>query len=134
MTACQVTKSDVTGNTELPEPIRSLPKVTMVCIELQPGGEFRVDRFGLPFANPQHSSDGWINRNTPIIGGVDLLSLLRRRRLTLLVAKAPISVHFRAGEPDDVFRYPFAYPSPDTVGAASISLLGEVIEKAKVCV
>ncbi|KAK3342260.1 hypothetical protein B0H65DRAFT_467756 [Neurospora tetraspora] len=61
-------------------------------------------------AREKDPNDDWINQNMPIIGGLDLLSLLRRRSLTFLVNKAEQSVQFGKVEMPAPFRYPFDYP------------------------
>lgn len=103
----KITKDDVSGNTDLPDSIRALPKLTRVCVDLVEGGVFTVQGYGIPFANPGHASDGWINRNAPIIGGMDLLSILRSSSLTFLAAKALPSVQFGKVSMPPPFVYPY---------------------------
>ncbi|KAK3386396.1 P-loop containing nucleoside triphosphate hydrolase protein, partial [Sordaria brevicollis] len=105
-----INKEDYTGNHELPEKIRNLPAVTKVSVVLVDGCELSVEGFGMPFANPGHPSEDWIHHNKPIVGDVDLLSLLRSRAFTFLTAKPKKSVQFGNLQPWS-FRYPFAYPS-----------------------
>lgn len=128
-----VAKSDISGSSELPEPIRAFPKLTCVRVDLLAGGEFSVEGFGLPFANPGHSSDDWINGFKPIIGGLDLLSLLRRRSLTFLVSKAEQSVQFGKVSMPAPFRYPFDYPFSSGNESFNIESFGDMIEENMVC-
>lgn len=103
----KITKDDVSGNTDLPDSIRVLPNLTRVRVNLVEGGAFTVQGYGIPFANPGHASDDWINCNAPIIGGMDLLSILRSQSLTFLVAKPQPVVHLGkvAMPPPSVYPY-----------------------------
>jgi hypothetical protein len=122
----------VSGDASLPESLRTLPKLTRVRIELLEGGEFTVEGFGLPFAHPGHPSDAWINQNAPIIGGVDLLSLLRRRTITFLVSKPLGSVQFGKVSLPEPFRYPFDYPFAHAEKTFFIDDFRDMVETNKV--
>ncbi|KAK4184092.1 hypothetical protein QBC35DRAFT_477596 [Podospora australis] len=105
-----VAVQNVTGKEELPEQLRNLPKLSSVRIDLADGAEFTVEGFGAPFANPGYASDDWLNRHRPIVGSLDLVSLLRRRSLLFLIPSVearnvPVAASSRA--PLKPFRYPF---------------------------
>ncbi|KAK3487623.1 uncharacterized protein B0T23DRAFT_363679 [Neurospora hispaniola] len=106
-----ISMRDISNSVELPQQIQELSAVTQIDIQLHEGSKFLVEGFGLPFANPGHASDGWINENTPIVGKTDLLGLLSGSRLTLLVAKLELRIEFGRHQPE-LFRYPFDYPFP----------------------
>ncbi|KAB5549643.1 P-loop containing nucleoside triphosphate hydrolase protein [Coniochaeta sp. 2T2.1] len=106
----QVTVEDVNGHAELPEPLRVLPRLSSLRVDLLDGGEFTIEGFGLPFANPGHDSEDWLNRFKPIIGGLDLLSLLRRRSLTFLVPTRSKAVAITKAATYAPFTFPYDYP------------------------
>ncbi|EGO58975.1 hypothetical protein NEUTE1DRAFT_145077 [Neurospora tetrasperma FGSC 2508] len=106
-----ISMRDISNSVELPQQIQELSPVTQIDIQLHNGSRFLVEGFGLPFANPSHASDGWINENTPIISKTDLLGLLSSSRLTLLITKLESRIEFGRHQPE-LFRYPFDYPFP----------------------
>jgi hypothetical protein len=75
----------VSGNSELPDPLRQVKPISLLRVNINDDAQITVCGFGLLFSNPGHESDAWINRSAPISGGLDLVSLLRRRTFVILV-------------------------------------------------
>ncbi|KAI5464674.1 hypothetical protein BGZ63DRAFT_451852 [Mariannaea sp. PMI_226] len=48
-------------------------------------GFSEVEGFGLPFANPGHPSEAWLNHNGPIVGTTTLLDIVEQREFTFVV-------------------------------------------------
>lgn len=109
-----MTAEDINGHDELPEALRSLDRLCSLRIDLLDGGEFTVEGFGLPFANPGHPSHDWINSYKPIIGDLDLLSLLRRRSIHFLLPQKKWKLEVGRQLSKTPFRYPVEYPFGET--------------------
>lgn len=102
---------------ELPDATRSrFPSTKKDCsiVSLCLGdGQVEVRGFGMPFANPGHPSEGWINRNEPIVGGPNdpsftLLGILQLRSF-IFVVQVPSAIVDRLFN-KDVLPPPFGYP------------------------
>ncbi|KAK3386384.1 hypothetical protein B0T20DRAFT_491693, partial [Sordaria brevicollis] len=106
----RITVRDITNDEELPGPIRAVANATCVTIDLLGDAKFSIDGFGIPFSNPGHPSDDWINRDAPINGGMSLLGLLRSRSLTFIVGKVSVAVPINKRDLDPLFGYPYPYP------------------------
>lgn len=61
----------------------------------------------MPFANPGHPSHDWINHDSEIIGGMNLLNILRSRSLTFLVPKLMIAIKWGKWQVAPPLRYPY---------------------------
>lgn len=57
-------------------------------VALKEGSKITVNGFGLPFSNPGHPSEGWLNEDKPIEGGITLQNLLGQRSFHLIVQSA----------------------------------------------
>lgn len=110
----KLTWEDVVGRAELPEALRNLSKLCSLRIDLLDGGEFTVEGFGAPFANPGHPSEDWIYKNRPIVGDLDLLSLLRRRSLLFLIPQEQRKLAVGKQLTKMPFRFPVDYPFGET--------------------
>ncbi|KAL6824147.1 WD40-repeat-containing domain protein [Trichoderma camerunense] len=72
-----------------PALVKSLPergsKFSVFEIDVKDGSDPVVIDFGLPFDNPGHPSDGWINNSQPIAGNHTLLDVLSQRTFRFVV-------------------------------------------------
>lgn len=82
--------------------------LSLVQVSLQDGSEVTVEGYGLPFANPGHPSEGWLNKMSPIIGGKTLVDIIEQRRFTFVVHK-PCDV-LRRDWHENQMPAPFCYP------------------------
>ena len=96
----------MTGS-QAPEPFRSPKKLSRLQLELHPGAEFKIEGYGMPFANPGHPSHTWINHEAPIVGDLTLVDLLQQRRLVLFVNGTEAYLTWKL---DQTLPQPFSYP------------------------
>ncbi|RSM18554.1 hypothetical protein CDV31_002690 [Fusarium ambrosium] len=82
--------------------------LSIVRVSLKPGSEVTVEGYGLPFANPGHPSEGWLNKLEPIVGDKTLVDILMQRDFTFIVHK-PSHV-LRRDWNEDQLPPPFSYP------------------------
>lgn len=82
--------------------------LSIVRVSLHPGSEVAVEGYGLPFANPDHPREGWLNRLEPIVGDKTLVDILNQRDFTFIVHK-PSDV-LRRDWNEDQLPPPFSYP------------------------
>lgn len=96
-----------------PALVKSLPeggsKFSVFEIDVKDGSDPVVIDFGLPFDNPGHPSDGWINNSQPIAGNHTLLDALSQRTFRFVVdsplEKIPKSFVLEYIPPS--FNYPY---------------------------
>ena len=74
----------MTGSQAL-EVLKGTKRLSRLQLELHPGAEFKIEGYGMPFANPGLPSHAWVNDEAPIVGNLTLLDLLQQRRLVLFV-------------------------------------------------
>jgi hypothetical protein len=55
-------------------------------VVLEDEAKVTVLGFGMPFSNPGHASEDWIQQNKPMIGKHSLVEVLERRSFTFIVA------------------------------------------------
>lgn len=97
--------------------------MSLVRIDLNDDAQLSVCGFGLPFSNPDHDADAWINRHAPIAGDLDLVSLLRRRTFNILVARnEPVMT-----QDLNVIAEPFRFPYGEDL-TFDVARFGESIE------
>lgn len=77
-------------------------------VDLSDDSEVHVTGFGMPFANPGHPSDGWINRGQPIVGKHTLIDILEQRSFHFVVASS--ANDFQTSWTQKRLRRPFSYP------------------------
>lgn len=81
----------------------------MFEIDLKGGADPLVHHFGMPFDNPGHPSDGWINHSQPIAGNYFLLDALSQRTFRFVV-DSPVESIPKSFVPEHMpspFRYPY---------------------------
>jgi len=99
---------DVAGSGDLSPGLAKSKKMSRVQVDLQPDAEITVCGFGIPFANPGHPVDAWINDNAPIVGDLSLASFLVQRTFDLLCQEyASVMVKMLEGS---TLPPPFSYP------------------------
>lgn len=47
----------------------------------------KVDGFGMPFSNPEHASDDWVNRHMPILSGFTIADILALEEFRFVVSE-----------------------------------------------
>ena len=62
----------------------------------------------MPFANPGHPSQGWINKGKPIAGNITLLDVLLQRDFSLVV-RMPPDLLAKEMTSDPPFQYPYGH-------------------------
>lgn len=74
-----------------------------------PNLKVKVAGFGMPFSNPGHLSDGWINRNEPIVSGMTLTDILAQTEFRLVVAApfGPLMCRWELSLLPPPFVYPY---------------------------
>ncbi|KAJ4156283.1 hypothetical protein NW754_007907 [Fusarium falciforme] len=77
-------------------------------VSLRDGSEVTVEGYGLPFANPGHPGEGWLNKPRPIVGGKTLIDIIEPYHFTFVVHK-PCDV-LRRDWHEDQMPPPFCYP------------------------
>lgn len=83
-------------------------KHSLLKVTLKEGSHANVDGYGMPFANPGHASEGWVNRNAPMIGKHTLLDILERSEFSFVVASGDMVLETKWAE--DQLPPPFRYP------------------------
>ncbi|EEU35956.1 uncharacterized protein NECHADRAFT_49645, partial [Fusarium vanettenii 77-13-4] len=83
-------------------------RLSFVQVWLQDGSEVGVEGYGLPFSNPSHPSEGWLNRLEPIVGDKTLVDIIDQRHFTFVVHK-PCDV-LRRDWHENEMPPPFCYP------------------------
>ncbi|KAI8713767.1 hypothetical protein NCS52_01222200 [Fusarium sp. LHS14.1] len=83
-------------------------RLSFVQVWLQDGSEVGVEGYGLPFSNPGHPSEGWLNRLEPIVEGKTLVDIIDQRHFTFVVHK-PCDV-LRRDWHENEMPPPFCYP------------------------
>ncbi|KAK0724555.1 hypothetical protein B0H67DRAFT_641075 [Lasiosphaeris hirsuta] len=69
--------SDVAGTDKIPEVLRSIKKLCLAEITLHDAADLVAVNFGAPFLYPGHLSDGWINREEPLVTSGDRQHVVR---------------------------------------------------------
>ncbi|KAK5989760.1 hypothetical protein PT974_08020 [Cladobotryum mycophilum] len=77
-------------------------------LEVSVKGPVRVDRFGMPFHNPNHPSNGWLNLNEEIVDDVAFLDILQMKKFSFVVPGLP--QHTSARWCEEKLPSPFSYP------------------------
>ncbi|KAL6407075.1 hypothetical protein AUP68_09901 [Ilyonectria robusta] len=97
-------------------------EMSVVKVYLKEGAEVDVEGFGLPFANPGHPAEAWLEYPdiAPVVGTKTLLSILLQRQFTFIVSLSvgdtkaqllvdlpePFSYPFGTEHSWDIERYP----------------------------
>jgi len=85
---------------DLPEALAKLKKFrTRLEINIEADAEVKVEGYGMPFRNPLHPADSWINDDAPIVDELTLLALLQQRKFVLLVKQQPLELKKRLDIP-----------------------------------
>ena len=95
------------AGSQAPEAFKSPKKLSRLQLELHPGAEFKIEGYGMPFANPGHPSHMWINHEARIVGDLTLVDLLQQRSLILFVDGAAAYLIWKL---DQRLPQPFSYP------------------------
>ncbi|KAL7943375.1 hypothetical protein V8C42DRAFT_346827 [Trichoderma barbatum] len=82
-------------------------ELCLLRVALRKDSEPKVCGLGMPFANPGHPSDGWVNHGEPIVGNHTLLDTLSRRNFYFVVPSSAKEV-YESWAPERV-RPPFCY-------------------------
>ncbi|KKO98444.1 hypothetical protein THAR02_09455 [Trichoderma harzianum] len=88
-----------------PALVRSLPeggsKFSVLEIDVKDGPDPLVIGFGMPFDNPGHPSDGWINDSQPIAGNHTLRDALSQRTFRFVAKGSPFKAQWRFKDDND---------------------------------
>ncbi|KAK1766326.1 DNA helicase [Phialemonium atrogriseum] len=101
--------ADMTVRNYLPSAVQASKNLTILIVDVHADAEVTVEGFGMPFTNPGHPSEGWINKDEAIIDKVTLLDILQQRHFAFVVGLTADSVDF-AWDPmalGDPFSYPY---------------------------
>lgn len=102
-----------TGNPldEMPERLRGqFPNDDFRALEisLHDGVFVEVDGFGLPFHNPGHDADDWINKGSVVADSMTFIAILRQRKWHIII-KQPYKYFGRLWE-ETMVPAPFTFP------------------------
>ena len=87
--------------------------LSLVQVFLRDDAQVTVEGFGIPFANPSHTAEGWINKNEPLGNVADrpftLLDVLKQRSFFFVVSSpsAIIEKFWAHAELPSPFSYPY---------------------------
>lgn len=96
---------------EVPERLRGqfpVNEFRALEISLQDGVFVEVDGFGLPFHNPGHVTDDWINKGSVVADSMTFIDILRQRKWHIIV-KHPYKYFGRLWE-QTMVPAPFTFP------------------------
>lgn len=99
---------------EIPENLRgrfTLRDCSALEISLHDGVFVEVDGFGLPFHNPGHVTDDWINKGSVVADSMTFIDILRQRKWHIIV-KHPYKYFGRLWE-ETMVPAPFTFPYGD---------------------
>ncbi|KAL9473922.1 hypothetical protein ACSS6W_008302 [Trichoderma asperelloides] len=99
---------------EVPKDLRDLfpaEKFSALEILLHDGAFVEVDGFGLPFHNPGHDADDWINKGSVVASSMTFIDILRQRKWRIIVKE---ELHrFERLWNESLVPAPFTFPYGD---------------------
>lgn len=96
---------------EVPERLRDrfpVSEFRALEISLHDGAFVQVDGFGLPFHNPGHDTDDWINKGSVVADSMTFIDILRQRKWHIIV-KHRVDLFERLWR-ESLVPAPFAFP------------------------